>query len=139
MTAPRMTAPQKRALLWLPADGAWAPAPPPRFISEGVYSLRIYHQYLCEAEWIKGYHFQYRLTPDGIALRAELEATKGRDDMTKPTRYAPPPRPRDPRSDEIARLRSALGLVLQELERKGYDGEDKTLAAVLDALKGPGA
>ena len=59
--------------------------------------------------------------------------------MTKPTRYAPPPRPRDPLSDEIARLRSALGLVLQELERKGYDGEDKTLAAVLDALKGPGA
>lgn len=75
----RLTDAQRRALLWLPGDGAWT-TKLDRSVSAAVDSLSLYHRTLIEVEWRKsprgGYRLclQYRLTPAGIARRAQEES-----------------------------------------------------------------
>ena len=73
---PRLTPAQRRALLWLPADGSWRWRAP-REVSSAVSSLWRQHRDLCTREW-RGDPggdgvLNYRLTPAGQALRAQIE------------------------------------------------------------------
>ena len=73
------TAPQKRALLALPADGSWL-VNAPRDPSSAIESLRLYHRDLVDIERGHvgprgGYGRRARLTPAGIAARKALEDT----------------------------------------------------------------
>ena len=77
MTDRPLTDAQARALLWLPADGAWTRAPRP--VCDGCDSLSRYHRALAERRqglfgarggWITEYH----LTDAGIAARAMIES-----------------------------------------------------------------
>lgn len=77
---PNLTEAQKRALAWLPADGGWKINP--GRLHAALESLRSYHRTAIEVEagvfgprggWI----YRYRLTPAGLALKAEMEAGNG--------------------------------------------------------------
>ena len=68
------TTAQRRALLWLPANGSWVTRPFPRKISGAVDSLCIYHRDLVETDYAG---MAVCLTPPGIeAARKELERTQ---------------------------------------------------------------
>ena len=69
-----LTPAQRRALLWLPADGSWTKAP--RSMSPAVSSLVLYYPRLARAELIGLHHhahYAYRLTAAGMAERAKQE------------------------------------------------------------------
>jgi hypothetical protein len=72
-TTIRLTGPQSKALMWLPANGAWS-GKLTRDIASAVDSLRLYHQELVETQagsfgprggWIR----RARLTDAGIRER----------------------------------------------------------------------
>ena len=73
---PNLTQAQKRALAWLPADGGW------RFIAASTLALESLHR-LGLVDWTVADHRpeepcdRFRLTPTGIALRAEMETGNG--------------------------------------------------------------
>jgi hypothetical protein len=69
-----LTPAQRRALLWLPADGSWAKAP--RSVSGAVSSLVLYYPQLARAELIGSHHHAYyahRLTEAGMAERVRQD------------------------------------------------------------------
>ena len=78
MTDRALTDAQARALVWLPADGAWVSTP--RAIAAAVQSLELYHKRLVISDWgwscgRRPYdRLHYRLTDAGIAARAKIEA-----------------------------------------------------------------
>ena len=69
-----LTPAQRRALLWLPADGSWTKAP--RSVSGALGSLVLYYGSLAEADFLPGRqkpHYAYRLTAEGMEERRALE------------------------------------------------------------------
>ena len=74
-----LTASQLRALEWLPSDGAWRISP--GRLHAALASLRQYHRNSMEMEVGPfgsrgGWVWRYRLTPTGIALKAQMEQDK---------------------------------------------------------------
>ncbi len=73
MTGAKLTEAQKRALLWLPADGAWTLKESTRDVSAALGSLTLYHRDLARSGWLKTprgrRYLAFRLTPAGIAAR----------------------------------------------------------------------
>jgi hypothetical protein len=78
MTTPALTAAQKRALMWLPADGGWTTEKAPdRSTVQGLQMLTFKWLGLAEYEFGDfgargGRCIRRRLTPDGIAARKEI-------------------------------------------------------------------
>lgn len=73
----RFTDPQRRAIMWLPADGSWTIESPGR-IAPGINSLALFHKDLAQEEWGEfgprgGRCFRYRLTDAGVTVRKMLE------------------------------------------------------------------
>jgi hypothetical protein len=72
-----LTNPQRRALMWLPADGSWVVGVP-RSVAADVDSLCLYYPDAALAEWGDfgprgGRCRRARLLPRGVALRAALD------------------------------------------------------------------
>lgn len=76
-----LTDAQQRALLYLPADGAWS-GRAPRAVSSALQSLWLYHLELVEFRQVSTRngvykHLEYRLTAAGQVKRAALDPARG--------------------------------------------------------------
>lgn len=73
----RFTPAQRRAFLWLPADGSWS-KPADKSIAPALSSLTLYHKALAEDKWGPfgkrggGWFRHSRLTAAGVMLRKGL-------------------------------------------------------------------
>jgi hypothetical protein len=73
---PDMTKPQRRALMWLPADGSWVVGVP-RSVAAAVDSLCLFYRDAAQTKWGRfgprgGWCRRARLLPRGVAMRAAL-------------------------------------------------------------------